>query len=281
MFELTKNYSISPLGDSYDVVTYGNYNFVCNRGFISRGTTLLFISEGLVVGKNKLLELLTGEDYQYSLKGRKVVRREIFAGIVSNSIVVKWSHLRYHFFRKENLQTIDKLSIFWEMNKMFDWSSYLPITGFQELIAKKYTTSKQKAFVPRPNYNVDGKFTVQFHSESSKVDCFIGKRKYRGFALKKKKSFLCKILNLFRIVDKPCNTYYPKLSEEGEKAVEAIGIFQDTLFRDPLAFAYNITVPVTFHNNEVYIGAINPSPRLYHKRTILNILDNLLLNEKN
>lgn len=280
MFELTKNYSISPLGDYYDVITYGNHSFVCNKGFISRGTTLLFIPEGLVIGKNKLLELLKGENYQYSLKGRKVVRRETFAGIVSNSIVVKWRHLKYHFFRKETLQNLDTLSIFWELNKMLDWSSYLPVTGFQELITKKYTTGKQKASILRPNYNVGGKFTVQFYSESSEVDCFIGKRKYMGFAFKKKKSFLCKILNLFRLVDKPCGAYYPKLSEKGEKAVAAIELFKDTLFRDPLAFAYNITIPITFHNNEVCIGAKNPSPKIYHKLTVLNILDNLLLNEK-
>lgn len=280
MFKLTKNYSISPLGDSYDVVTYGTYSFVCNRGFISRGTTLLFIPEGLVIGKNKLLELLKGKDYQYSLKGRRVVRREIFAGIVSNSIVVKWHHLKYHFFRKETLQNIDHVSMFWELNKMLDWSSYLPITGFQELITKKYTTGKQKASLLRPNYTVDKEFTVRFYSGISGGDCLIGKRKYRGFALKKKKSFLCKILNLFRITNKPCNTYYPKLSEKGEKAVAAIEVFQNALFRDPLTYAYNVTIPVTFHNNEVYVGAINPSPKIYHKQTVLNILDNLLLNEK-
>lgn len=280
MFELTKNYSISPLGDTYDVVTYGTHNFVCNKGFISRGTTLLFIPEGLVIGKNKLLELLRGENYQYSLKGRKVVRKETFAGVVSNSIVVKWSHLKYHFFRKETLQNINILFIFWELNKMLDWSSYLPITGFQELITKKYTTGKQKVSVLRPNYNVDGKFTVQFYSEVSGIDCFIGKRKYRGFALKKKKSFLCKILNLFRAIDKPCNIYYPKLSEKGEKAVAAIELFKDILLKDPLTYAYNITIPITFHNNEVYIGEKNSSPKIYHKRTVLNILDNLLLNEK-
>lgn len=220
---------ISSLGDKYDMVTFSpTSRFICTKGFIKVGTSLVVLPYGYKVGDNKFKKLLKGPFYQYVLKNNIVGLRRFSVSegsdVVSNCIVVKWNDFKQFLKRGSTAQTIGQDEISFKLYEFMDFSGVFSAKGLQELIEKGYSSGKiSNQFLKNVHtigdYQNEKGIPLSFDVSFENVKPYIGWRSFLPSRKENKLSLYKKILNFLRGV-KPLPK--PVLSIEADRTLAFI-----------------------------------------------------------
>lgn len=220
MLLFTKNYSIEPVGESHQkiVLPQGNI-FVVEKGFIKSGTNLYVLPNNLCLNR-KFREFLK-QKYNYVFDGN-FVKEMTVEGLKSNCIVVKWSDVRRIYFDNANISNVSIKKLLTFLFKIINWDYYFPISGFQELVVKGYTTGKKKDI----SGNSQNRLTISILSDETETKFYIGKRLYRGYTYKKRSKLVVFFMKLFGKRNHGFKKSYPQISTDGVRAKHTVELLK-------------------------------------------------------